>query len=44
MDSHFTLMRHAYSRHNRTKDQWKQSHGGKGYKNTPEYQLTKLCP
>ena len=44
MQFDFLLMRHAYSRHNLEKDQWKGRFGDKSYKNLPEYNISKFAP
>lgn len=44
MDYQFLLMRHAYSRHNLEKDQWKQRFGDKSYKGLSEYRISKFAP
>lgn len=44
MDFDFVLMRHAYSRHNHEKDQWKERFGGKSYKTLTEYRISKFTP
>lgn len=44
MNYDFFLMRHAYSRHNFEKDQWKQRFGDKSYKTLNEYRISKFAP